>query len=66
MSTSVLGHLLPHLLPVLGRLLYNRLHEIAVQEPEHAGDPFAGRSSESLIVVLRAGGRSVKCLAKGL
>jgi hypothetical protein len=30
-----------------GRLRYNPLHEVAVQEPKHAVDPFAGRSSES-------------------
>src|SRR3954451_17950932 len=38
-----------------GTLRYNRLHEIAVQEPKHAADPFTGRSSESLTAALRAG-----------
>jgi hypothetical protein len=36
-------------------LRYNRLHEIAVQEPRHASDPFAGRSSESLTAAVEAG-----------
>lgn len=36
-------------------LRYNRLHEIAVQEPKHAADLFAGWSSESLTAALRAG-----------
>ncbi len=36
-------------------LRYNRLHEIAVEEPGHVADPFAGRLSESLTVALEAG-----------
>jgi len=35
-------------------LRYNPLHEIAVQEPKHAVDPFAGQSSESLAAALEA------------
>lgn len=35
-------------------LRYNRLHEIAVQEPRHASDPFAGRSSKRLTAALEA------------
>jgi hypothetical protein len=35
-------------------LLYNSLHEIAVQELKHAVDPFAGRSSENLTAALKA------------
>ena len=38
-----------------GSLRYNRLHEIAVQEPRHAADPFAGRFSESLRAAVEAG-----------
>jgi hypothetical protein len=38
-----------------GSLRYNRLHEIAVQEPRHAADPFAGRSFESLTAAVEAG-----------
>ena len=38
-----------------GSLRYNRLHEIAVQEPRHAADPFAGRFSESLTAAVEAG-----------
>jgi hypothetical protein len=45
---------------------YNRLNEIAVQEPKHAADPFAGRFSESLTAALRAGVEAGRVLAKGL
>jgi hypothetical protein len=38
-----------------GSLRYNRGHEIAVQEPEHAEDPSLERSSESLTAALGAG-----------
>ena len=40
---------------LVGSLRYNRLHEIADQEIEHAADPFAGRSSESHTAALGAG-----------
>jgi len=32
---------------LVGSLRYNRLHEILVQEIEHAANPFAGRSFEA-------------------
>ena len=49
-----------------GFLLYNRRREIAVAEPGHAADPFAGRSSDSLTaavgVVWRPAGSRAKPL----
>ena len=39
---------------LVGSLRYNHRHEIAVAEPRHAADPFAGRSSESHTAALGA------------
>jgi hypothetical protein len=45
------------MVPLVGVLRYTHRHEIAVGESSHAAEPFAGRSAESLTVVL--GGRQV-------
>ena len=50
-------------------LRYNPFNEIAVQEPRHAFDPFAGRSSESLMAALEPGIREKAqrvCTAAGV
>src|SRR5437667_71069 len=46
-----------------GLLRYNRRPEIWVQEPKHAADPFAGRSSERLTAALGACGVAARTFA---
>jgi hypothetical protein len=46
-------------------LRYNHLHEIAVQEPRHASDPFAGRSSERLTAALEAYAEALRVSREG-
>lgn len=49
-----------------GLLRYTHRHEIAVEEPGHAAEPFAEQSSESHTAAVGEAWRPAGCRAKGL